>query len=70
MIVLKETKVKKMPVVPDFPVTRGIGFRFTPEENYRMYLHCCAAAVFMSTFGRAPVPPEIDLSHYENTYKT
>ena len=70
MIVLNETRVKKMPVVPAFPDTRGIGFRFTPEDNYRMYLHCCAAAKFMSGFGQAPKPPEIDLAYYENSNKT
>ncbi len=67
MIVLPTAPARKLRVVPDFPVTRGIGFRFTPEENLRMHLHCYAAARFMASFGNAPAQPEIDLSHYENT---
>ncbi len=70
MIVSKQFTHRKVKIIPSFPISRGIGFRFTPEDNCRMFLHCCAAAKFMSGFGQAPRPPEIDLTHYENSNKT
>ncbi len=43
----------KTDIVPKFHMTRGLGFPFTPEDNYRMHLVCRAAERFMQTYGQA-----------------
>lgn len=65
MIVTKKAADNKIEVVPKFHMTPGLGFPFTPEDNYRMYLHCRAAVKFMETYGKGCESYEIDLSHYE-----
>ncbi len=44
-----------------------LGFHFTEEDNLRIRINCRAAVRFMKTYGLAPAPPMIDLSHYINS---
>lgn len=66
MIVTKKSADKKLKVVPEMDVTRGLGFKFDLDDYRRMYQACVEAAKFMQNYGKGQPSYEIDLSHYEN----